>query len=189
LDVELVRVIDRALAFERRKRWPNARAMSAALAAATRHLGGADAIGRTPVLELQETAPEMEVPSRPGTPARAGARWRLALIVALVLGAAFLAMRFAAHPDVQAKDNAPMRLPVSAAVPVPAELPSAAASTAAPLGPRAVSPATVHAPAPPISAHPNPKANSSAHAAPNARSASPADPAADNKNPLFFPTQ
>ena len=196
LDAQLVNVVDRALAFERKDRWPNARAMSSALAAG---YGGSTA--RTPVLELCATAPEMAMPaSRPPPATRAGSRWAVVALLALAGAGAVLAMRYAAaRTDVQAKYNTPTQLPVSAVAPAPvvaapstmvrepaadpASLPSThSAANASPTVTVARIPSAANVLAKPVATpHPSATAHSSSPAA--------ASSAAHNKNPLFFPTQ
>ncbi|HEY3667702.1 MAG TPA: hypothetical protein VGL19_16985, partial [Polyangiaceae bacterium] len=191
LDEQLVRVIDRALAFERKQRWPNARAMSSALCAATGQSLDSDAQARTPVLELSETAPEMALPAtHRKAPARAGARWAFSLAAVLVILGAFLLKHYAARMSTQARYDTPTQVPVSAAAP----LPLASAATNA-IKPTETKPLTTpaltagHMPPVPSTAHPTPNTNQSAHASPKSRTPTPADATDRSKNPLFFPSQ
>ena len=201
LDAPLVHVVDRALAFERGNRWPNARAMSSALAAATQRFGGQrGSPARTPVLELSATAPEMALPaSRPPPAPRASVRVGIGVALALAGAGAVLAMRYAARTDIQAKYNTTTQVPVSAAAPLPvAEAPSGAAHEASadhastpsmPVASPTVTVARVPVAGnltlkPAVALHPSASAHSSSTTTPAA-----ANGAARNKNPLFFPTQ
>ncbi len=197
LDAQLVSVVDRALAFQRKDRWPNARAMSSALAAASERLGGhVGSPARTPVLELTATAPEMAMPaSRPPPAPRAGSRWAVVALLALAGAGVMLATRYAARMDVQAKYNTPTQVPVSAAAPPPAaEAPSSVAREAlADLGARSapIASPTVTVARVPGGVNIASKSTVTTHPSASAHPSSPsaANTAAHNKNPLFFPTQ
>jgi serine/threonine-protein kinase len=184
LEPTLVAVIDRALAFERRNRWPNARAMSQALVAAARRAGYANdhPSALVGVSQQFETAPEMALPASraEARPASKGARWATGVAVVLAIVGAVLATQYRVRNDIQAKSGEAM--PPSA----PARL-TAAASNAAPAV-QSSAPSLLEKPAvlpskPTATAlHPNPVKHVVPPPSPAAASAAP-------KNPLFFPGQ
>jgi serine/threonine-protein kinase len=178
LDPEIINVIDRALAFERSDRWPNARAMSQALTSAARAAGFATDHQPPLVADQFPTAPEMALSSARAPASVSGLGIRLAAALALVLAVVgtLLAIRYRAR-DVQAKTDE------TVVPPAPARL-TAAASQVAPA-------AAASVPREPEKAPPVAKSYA-APAAPNRRSApqSPsAAPAGHSTNPLFFPGQ
>ena len=194
LDVRLVRVVDRALSFQRGDRWPNARAMSAALALASGPHSVLTSPARTPVLEQTATAPEMAMPaSRPAPAAGNGMFWSLGVLLTIAGAGTVLVLRAAAHTDVQAKLNLAKQLPVSAAPqpalaapsnalrePRPAQTSGAqrtAATATKVTVARVPSGATVVAKAP-ASPHP-----------PAALATATASSTTHPPNPMFFPTQ
>ena len=193
LEPWLVKIVDRALCFERRGRWPNARAMSAALAEPALRTGLISALdGTSPTRSSDiETAPEMALPlSRPLPPRRMRnvLAWALALLLTLAAFAGALAMQHR-NTDARLKSTelplppqAPTQAASNASLPATEE-PSAPAprnpSTARPVGTTPAK-ATGH-PATPTRPLAPPALIEPARAAP----ASSAQPA----NPLFFPTK
>ena len=185
LDVTLVGVIDRALAFERRNRWPNARAMSQALLAAARRAGYVNDHPSGLALASQQfqTAPEMAIPSSrsEARPSSKSARWATGVAVVLAIAGAVLATQYRVQSDIQAKSGE------AVAPPAPARL-SAATSNAAP----AVQSSAPTLLAKPVRAPTQPAAAAAAaaHASPVKHLAHPlatAAASASPKNPLFFP--
>ncbi len=188
LEPWLVQVVDRALSFERKERWPNARAMIAALAEPAQRAGLAQAAAARHLLLVSETAPEMELPpSRP--PPAGGLRSTLGWLAVLALLAAggasvLLLQRHAAEqPAASATISAP-RPPADVLLPQ-----QAGASGAQPV---AVSPiATLPSAAPALVAARRPSPAN----APKTKAVSPPPPsvatahAGNSSNPLFFPTQ
>lgn len=188
LEPWLVAVVDRALSFERRNRWPNARAMRAALADPARRAGLNSAAANTLLLS-SETAPEMELPpSRPPQIGRLRSTlgWLAGLGLLIAGGASVLVLQHrAAHTPAPSATPVPSSPPpATAATPNEALGTSGAQPTAAPALTSALPPtvptvpATLDKRAPkaqPAKAvpRPSPAAATSAHA----------------NNPLFFPTQ
>jgi len=191
----LVRVIDRALSFERRERFPNTRALSAALAESARAAGllATLSVAQTPIAREHETAPEMSLPaSEPPPPRRT--RLALTLAAALVLALAVLgslfALRRGGENNLVTALDAAAPLPRSSAASAPANELSASGAEPMIVAPSALAPAAEkpairasaevpkgHVKAPPAIEKPIPP-----HPAPVATA-----PASHNKNPLFFP--
>jgi len=181
LEPWLIKVVDRALAFERRARWPNARAMSAALSEPALRAGLISAQPNTALgPSSHETAPEMALtPSRPAPRQRVhGALgWSLALLLLLGVVVSVLA---AQHRNgyVPTKTSAvapPERAPTE--VVSGANAPSVARDEGFDGGARP----SLSAARPLSSARP-PKPHLSAPRPPAARPVQP-------NNPLFFPAQ
>jgi serine/threonine-protein kinase len=194
LDKALVKVVDRALAFERRERWPSARAMHTALAEAARVAG---LFGKQPPtarpLHEAETAPEMSVPNSQPAPGSARGRARLAWVLfalfALALGGTALALRTSGRHDWQVDSGAASVLP-----PRPTQIASPAAQTT-----KEASASLATSVVPKVSSSPMPPALNSAslerpsagtkknipHAA--APHAAAPNSAPESSNPLFFP--
>ena len=181
LEPTLVRVIDRALAFERGSRWPNALAMSQALASAARRAGYVNdqPVARVNVSQQFETAPEMALPASRSEPrpSSKGARWATGVAVVLAIAGAVLATQYRVRTDIQAKSGeavpppAPTRLTGAASNVVPA------ASSSAPSLPD--KPSVLPSKPTPAAPHPN----MVKHALQPASPASSVTP----QNPLFFP--
>ena len=193
LEPWLVAVVDRALAFERGRRWPNARATRAALAEPAQRAGFSAAMGNA-LLPSSETAPEMELP--PSRPAPSG---RLHGALAWVAGLGLLAaggtsvivlQHRAAEGPAASATLLPPRPPVSGVAPPPMESPG----TSGAQPPGAVPQLT---PAHPIASAAAPAISPLANKRPakalanSAKPAAPAPPAASahGNNPLFFPSQ
>ncbi|HWZ89013.1 MAG TPA: hypothetical protein VNW92_09185, partial [Polyangiaceae bacterium] len=196
LDKALVKVVDRALAFDRRERWPSARAMHSALAEAARVAG---LFGKQPPaarsLHEAETAPEMSVPNSqpaPGSPrGRARLAWVLVALFAFALGGTALALRASGQRDWQVDSGAASVLP-----PGPKQLASPAAQ---PPSEASASPTTSVAPQVGSSLVPPPLSSASLErpsggtrkavpraTAPHAVARDAASTSAPS-NPLFFP--
>ena len=185
LDGMLVGVIDRALAFERRKRWPNARAMSQALLVAARRAGYVNDQPPGAGLAAQhcQTAPEMAIPGSRSDPrpSSKAARWATGVAVVLAIAGAVLATQYRVRTDVQAKSGEAV-LP-----PAPARISAASASATGALPAPSSAPVLLDPPAAtPIhstsAAHPSPVKHV-------ARRPAPAVASASHPNPLFFPGQ
>lgn len=190
LEPSLIAVVDRALSFDRRARWPNARAMSAALVGAAQHAGLRAPELATLLLDANETAPEMELPpSRPGPRrSRSVLGWAAAIGVLAVAGGGMVALQRRAADATISSATVPLPLPVRAS----GSAPTVAAISVGP-------PVVPIAPAPPpeTSASPSPKlpagnnvarASNAKHSPSSAPSAAPAV-SAKPANPLFFPGQ
>ncbi|HEX6764549.1 MAG TPA: hypothetical protein VF103_03705, partial [Polyangiaceae bacterium] len=143
---ELAAVVDRALAFERRERWPDARSMQSALRDAD---GASSSSGTlTPVLRTRapiDQGPTLVSPSGPpqlasaasenffaaqgmsrsasgSTRAKSATRWVLAALV-LVAGAAAVALRtFAFHPSIEPATEVTQVATSAALAPPPASV-------------------------------------------------------------------
>ena len=214
LEPWLIKVVDRALAFERRARWPNARAMSAALSEPALR-DGLLSTRPSPAAEPNETAPEMSLPpSRPAP--RQGLRgalgWALGLLLVLGMVTSVIAVQHqagnaltktsAVAPPEQAptqgvlppNEREKLEPAPSAAVPSPsAAVPSLSAavpslSAAVPSLSAAVPSLSAAVPslgAPPWATAHSAKARGVVASAPSAASTASARPS----NPLFFPAQ
>jgi hypothetical protein len=197
LGKSVVKIVDRALAFERRERWPSARAMGAALAEAARVAGlfGKPVVTGRGAYEA-ETAPEMAVPASQPAPSttrfRAPVKWALGGALLLALGGTVIALRHPERRDWQVESGAASVLP-----PGPTQLGSTAAqplqeASATPLV--SVAPALSASSAPLGDAPPRVVvAKKAAHpGALQARThapSAPKDPSPRTSNPLFFPGQ
>jgi serine/threonine protein kinase len=192
LEPWLVAIVDRALSFERRNRWPNARAMRDALAEPATRAG----LGLAALRSLQlsaETAPEMELPPSRPPPAgklRRTLGWLGAAAFLVAGGASVLVLqRHAAESPVASAAMVPPLAPVAApSEPLPSE-PSVSAAgppllPPAPMPSRAATLASAAAIAKraPKAPPPSLKATTHTKAAPTAASDHP-------NNPLFFPSQ
>ena len=189
LEPWLISAVDRALSFERRARWPNARAMISALAEPAQRAGLAASALPTLVLS-SETAPEMELPpSRPASVGRVRALlgW-LGLLALLLAGAAsVIALRHRAS-----------ELPLPSAAVAPQAPPSAAPSAtvdgvgssgsepqfAAPFASAVGAPSALPNKRAPQAGRPPISAKSPTHP-----STAPGAASARGNNPLFFPSQ
>lgn len=191
LEPWLVAVVDRALSFERPKRWPNARAMRAALAEPTQHAGLRTAAARTLLLST-ETAPEMELPpSRPPQPGRLRSTlgWVAVLGLLIAGGVSVLALR---HRAIETAPPSGTIVPSSAVLSTPS-------TDTPPSGGLSTSGAQPSIAAPIISAHAlpvtpaQPEKHGPKVAAGSAKRAPRPAPvpatSAHANNPLFFPTQ
>lgn len=195
LEPWLVKVVDRALAFERRARWPNARAMSAALSEPALRDGLIREQSRA--ASENETAPEMALPpSRPAPNQRlhGALGWALALLVVLGAVGALLAMQ---HTD----GYAPTK---TSAVAPPDRAPTQVVSGMTPPSETRTIETSVGGAPPSVGAGPSLSASTpSLSAPPPSRSArspkphadaprpnvAPATAPAQPNNPLFFPSQ
>jgi len=199
LEPWLVKVVDRALSFERRARWPNARAMSAALSEpALRE--GLIRVSPSAAPQPNDTAPEMSLPpSRPAPRQRlhGALGWALALLLLAFAVGSMLALRHAdGYPPTKTSavappEQAPTQVVSGVAPPVEARNIQTSSGGAPTLNgpvppPSAIMPALSARPAP--LARPSPKAHADAPRleAPRAPASAPATPP---KNPLFFPSQ
>lgn len=197
LDATIVKVVDRALAFEQRDRWPSARAMHTALSDAARAAGlfGRPTQAAGSVHDV-ETAPEMAMPASQPTPRspqyRARIRWLLFALFALALGATMLTLRNSGRQDWQVESGA-----ASVPLPAPSELASRATQRAQQVGTSPL--ASVAEPASAPTPRMPPEVNRAAPQRSTAgskktsgvpRTAAPAAPkssASEPSNPLFFP--
>jgi len=188
LEPWLVQVVDRALCFERKERWPNARAMIAALAEPAQRAGLAKAAAERHLLLVSETAPEMELPpSRPPASGRLrGTLGWLAVLALLIAGGAsvlILQRRAVEQPAASASISAP-RPPADVLVPH-----QAVASSSQPLAVSPIAALPSAAPAlPTTSKRPQKPAAAGAKGKPTPAAPPSAAPPRSN-NPLFFPTQ
>ena len=188
LEPWLVGAVDRALSFERSKRWPNARAMRAALEGPAARAGFAVPAPAS-LSPNNETAPEMELPpSRPSPNGRLRSTlgWLVALGVVAAGGASMLLLqRRLGEPPVPSATSLPQRPAEKFDAPDAAPLGHTASGAQPSVAPPIAS-AVASSPAPVPRAKPNP----AAPVASGKPAAAPSTTAsAHAPNPLFFPTQ
>ena len=191
LEPWLVKVVDRALAFDRRARWPNARAMSAALSEPALRAGWISAHpGSTSDPSAIETAPEMALPPSRPAPRPPWSRvlsWALASLLVLAIAGSVLAIqrRYGYTPPktsaVAPVEHAPIQIVSGGRA---SEERSDQPSLGGPPGPpRAVAPRPSASQAPPAARL------AKAHPSAIREPAVPPLPSAQPANPLFFPRQ
>ena len=185
LEPWLVKIIDRALSFERRARWPNARAMSAALTESALSAGliSAHPNALPANLVLNETAPEMALPpSRPAPPRRLRSALGWVLVLLLLL-AASAAMLTAQH------DNADLRVKSSELASARQAPTQAASNPTLPLTQASALAAPALRLAPRVNPLPLPAALPSGKLPLRPLNAPASVASARPGNPLFFPTK
>ena len=197
LEPWLIKVVDRALAFERRARWPNARAMSAALFEPAQREGMISG-ARSVAVDANETAPEMALPpSRPAPHPRLHGAVGWALVSLLVLGffGSVLALQHEDHstPTKKSAVPPPEQPPtqVASGARAPSEIEALPSAREEP--PLASSGGSTNAPPlPPSSNLPTvkvPRPLATVRLPRVASSAPSLAPASPSSNPLFFPNQ
>ena len=182
LEPALVSVVDRALAFDKRDRFPNARAMSRALVEAGRSAGFPSYLPAARVeAEQFSTAPEMALPAARPAPSRSFTRGAWAgLALLLAIAGTVLATRYRVRTDVQAKSDEAVSPPSAVRSTAAASNPLPGLLASAPPEPR---------PTPALAKHVEsvvPRSSASKRAAPSPTTAL-EQPSPTAKSPLFFP--